>query len=417
MRRFIPRIDVSISIVAATIVFTQSAQAQKFTVLHSFTGGQDGSQPMAGVTMDKAGNLYGTAQVGGAGYGTVFRLKQYGSGWIFTPFFTFGGNDGAYPYARVVIGPNGSLYGTTYQGGSWGSGAVFNLRPPPHASPNVLGSWLETVLYSFAGDGDGGNPGFGDLAFDQAGNLYGTTIIGGEGYGTVYELTPSDGGWTESIVYSFAGGKNDGSWPYAGVVFGKSGNLYGTTYQGGAGTGCGSTGCGTVYELTPSQSGWVENILYSFQSSSDGAAPAGGLIFDDAGNLYGATSDGGPAGGGTVFELSPSNGTWSYTVLFAFPGPGNGPWSTLAWDQAGNLYGTTASGGLYSRGTVFRLKPSNGGWVETDLYEFTGADDGAFPLGSATLDSSGNIYGTTRTGGDFNDCYPYGCGVVWEITP
>jgi uncharacterized repeat protein (TIGR03803 family) len=300
VRRFIPRIVVSISIVAATIVFTQSAQAQKFTVLHSFTGGQDGSQPMAGVTMDKAGNLYGTAQVGGAGYGTVFKLKQYGSGWIFTPFFTFGGNDGAYPYARVVIGPNGSLYGTTYQGGGMGWGAVFNLRPPPHASPNVLGSWLETVLYSFAEDGDGGNPGFGDLAFDQAGNLYGTTIIGG---------------------------------------------------------------------------------------------------------------------GGTVFQLSPSNGTWSYTVLFAFSGPGNAPWSTLAWDQAGNLYGTTASGGLYSRGTISKLMPSNGGWVETDLYEFTGTDDGAFPLGSVTLDSSGNIYGTTRTGGDLNDCYPDGCGVVWEITP
>src|SRR5208337_475040 len=199
--------------------------------------------------------------------GTVFGLSKKGSNWILNPLYTFaGGNDGAVPYARVIFGPDGSLYGTTYNGGGGGdSGTVFNLKPYPTACKTALCGWQETVLYRFSGGSDGANPGGGDLIFDQAGNLYGTTVNGGAyGAGTVFELMPFQGGWTESVLHSFSG--TDGAFPSAGLIFDKNGNLYSTTVGGG------STpyGCGTVFKLTASGSGWRENVLYNFQCGNDG---------------------------------------------------------------------------------------------------------------------------------------------------
>jgi len=383
--------------------------ANNFKILHNFSAAGDGALPMGPLSIDQAGNLYGTAQQGGSGNGTVFQLKQVQSGWVLNPLHTFsGGKDGAYPVAGVSIDPNGILYGTTYWQGSDDLGTVFSLRPASHAPKTALAGWSETVLHSFAGV-DGIYP-YSDLVFDQAGNLYGTTLTSGEyagGGGLVFQLTSNGlGGWTDNALYRFRGvGVGDGQNPFAGVVFDQLGNLYGTTWAGGIDNCRFQPGCGTVFQLTPSANRVIENVLYRFQNASDGANPDGGLILDASGNLYGTTS----SNAGTVFELSPSTGGWKYSLLYTFTGNG-GPRGNLTMDQAGNLYGTTFQDGTYSSGSVFKLTPSSGGWTETDLYDFSGPD-GANPMGGVTFDSRGNLFGTTAYGGD------YGCGVVWEITP
>jgi len=416
------------------VVAAQAAQAQTFTVLHNFTGGQDGARPQAGLTMDRAGNLYGTAFEGGGGNcslggvvgcGTAFRLSYKGSGRIFTPLYSFqAGNDGSYPQARVIIGPDGALYGTTLTGGTkgcysgyggYGCGTVFKLTPSPTACKTALCPWTENVLYRFTNSPDGRYPGYGDVVFDQVGNLYGTTTLGGNpNGGTVFQLTPSNGGWTKSVLYSFTGGL-DGAQPYAGVIFNQAGNLYGTTYTGGEGN-CLQITCGVVYKLTPSNGGWTESVLYSFTGGSDGGNPYAGVIFDQASNLYGTTWFGGLncSGGscGLVYELTPSNGGWTESVPHYFTGSdGANPYAGVIFDQAGNLYGATPFGGAYEAGAVFKLTPSSGGWTYTSLHDFTGGSDGWKPWGGVVLDQSGNIYGTTAGGG------AYGYGVVWEITP
>ncbi|MGO9516521.1 MAG: choice-of-anchor tandem repeat GloVer-containing protein [Candidatus Korobacteraceae bacterium] len=411
----------------------QTAQAQTYKVIYTFTGGADGATPYAGVTLDKAGNLYGTAFFGGDlacdapnGCGTVYKLTHKGSGWTFNPLYSFaGGSDGAGSSARVIFGPHGTLYSTTWMGGtgtncSYGGGAtscgtVFNLRPFPSVCKTGLCPWMETVLYDLTGyPNDGGLPFFGDLLFDQAGNAYGTTyegggsdLCGGDGCGTVYQLTPSGSGWTEGVLHSFTG-PPDGENPYSGVIFDQAGKLYGTTSSGGTGGG------GVVYQLTPSESGWTEKVLYNFQGGPDGAAPIAGLIFDQSGNLYGATFSGGGNGGGTVFKLTPSGGTWTYSALYYLSGPPArvcGPEGTLVMDGAGNLYGTTLCDGIYSFGSVFKLTPSGGSWSYTSLHDFTNGSDGRYPYSNVAFDANGNLYGTASAGGS------QGFGVVWQITP
>jgi len=396
---------------ALTAVLAQTAQAQTFKVIHTFTGGGDGANPYSGLTIDQAGNLYGTASLGGtSGNGTVFRLSKKGSGWVFTPLYSFQGPpDGGTPQARVVFGPDGILYGTTSFGGSCGGcGTVFTLRPYPTACTTALCGWQETVIYSFTGGSDGTNPATGDLIFDQAGNLYGTTIGGGAyGYGTVFELVPSRGGWTEKVLYSFTGG-NDGSQPFAGVIFDKAGNLYGTTVYAGSGD------WGTVYKLTPSGSGWLGSAIYAFQNGSDGREAFGGLLFDQSGNLYGTDWWGGQHDSGTVFNLALSNGNWTFSVVYSFSAYGaRGPAASLVMDGTGNIYGTTVNDGhgSYGSGNVFKLILAGGSWTYTSLYDFTGGEDGSEPLCSVIFDANGNLYGTTYYGG-VNDN-----GVVWEITP
>lgn len=392
------RIGSALAIVLMLMVFTgPPVQAQLFTTLHTFTYGADGAEPDAGLSMDRAGRLYGTASSGGrpsCDYcGTVFKMEHNGSSWLLVPLYEFNGPDGATPQARVIIGPNGNLYGTTTYGGSAGKGVVFRLQPPATACKSVLCPWRETVLHSFAGGSDGANPEFGDLTFDRQGNIYGTTPNGGSspcGCGVVYELSPSSGGWTEKILYSFQGGQ-DGEAPLAGVVFDNAGNLYGTAAFGGAYQG------GAVYELTPSGLAWTESIIYSFTGQSDGNEPYGGLIFDGSGNLYGTTF----AGATTVYELSPSSGGWMFTVLHAF-GAYEGSVATLTFDAAGNLYGTLTIASQ-EPAEVFRLTPSGGQWTVTG---FAG-EIGTYPLGNVVLDASGNLY-TTAAGNP---------GYVFEVTP
>lgn len=385
----------------------QPAQAQTYKVIHNFTGGIDGAAPYAGLTMDEAGHFYGTTcgapcVTGVSNAGTVFRLSRKGSGWILTTLYTFrGGNDGAGPMARVIIGPDGNLYGTTYQGGGSGCGGagcgtVFRLQPRTSAPASVLGSWTETVLYSFAEGNDGANPYLADLIFDGAGNIYGTTWSGGAyGQGTVFELMKSQGAWTESVLHAFAGG-SDGAEPSGGLAWDCGGMLEGTTFMGG------SYDNGTIFQFVSSASGWTENIIYSFQGGTDGANPVGGV------NAYcseiGTTCHGGRYGGGTAFIL--------HDDLFHADFQGvEGPWAALSGAN-GVLYGTTYADGLYQSGTVFSLEGC-AGWGLNSLHDFTGGEDGGYPVSSLIIQGGGvitEVFGTASSGG------ANGHGVVFEIT-
>ena len=417
-----------VTVVGLAMVLTQPALTQTYNVIHNFMGVGDGNEPNYGLTIDANGNLYGTTFGGDSGTGNAYMLSPNNSGWTLTQLYGFsGGSDGAAPYAAVIFGPDGSLYGTTgfggtkgigtcfTGGGKTGCGTVYKLTPSN-------GNWAESVLYDFTGGSDGATPFGARLIFDQAGNLYGTTFSGGGkncsgGCGVVYELTPSNGEWTESVLYTFGGG-TDGANPWAGVIFDQSGNLYGTTSGGGA------YGQGTVYELTPSASGWTLKTLYSFQNtkgSQDGGQPYAGLIFDQSGNLYGATTKGGANGGGTVFELTPTNGVWSFQTLYGFAGSGggqltDGPVASLVMDSVGSLYGSTAGDGAYRFGAVFKLaSASGGGWTYTSLYDFTGNNDGRTPRSNLVFDQYGNLYGTA-SGGPSQPACGGPCGLVFEIT-
>ena len=383
-----------------------TAQTQTLTALYSFGNGNVGSQPDSGLIMDQAGRLYGTASSGGTqGYGTIYRASRAGSGWTVTPLYSFqGGTDGAYPLASVAFGPDGTLYGTTSEGGNAGNGTVFNLRPPASVCKTVLCPWTETVLYRFTGGSDGGfgvyPSAYADaLIFDRAGNIYGTTPNGGAfGGGVVFKLTRSGGSWTESVLWSFSG--PDGSDPLSGVIFDSAGNLYGTTEGGG------TRGEGVVYELSPSESGWTQSILYSF-GAEDAPYPFGGVTMDAQGNLYGTT--GGFYTGGEAYELTPTNGSWTVSRREIFAAY-EGPFDTPTLDAEGNLYGTISFAGPGGYGEVFKLTPSGGGWVFNDLADFDAANGGD-PVGRVILDANGNLYGTTVFGGEYSN------GIVWELTP
>lgn len=381
---------------AATPILVPSAQAQSYTVLHSFAGLGDGSAPYAGLTMDRAGNLYGTT----AG-NSVFKLSRRTGNWTFSTLFDFTTLDQGYaPMSGVIFGPDGSLYGTTSDGGGENSfGVVYNLKPPPTLCRAFSCPWSETILLTFD-VGNGAYP-LGNLVFDNAGNLYGTTLEGGRGSGVAYELSPSHGSWTETVLDYFSGEE-----PYTGFAIDGAGNLYSTT--------CVPDG-GVIYELN--HAGWQFQTLFSFDYF-DGSNPFGGVIFDSSGNLYGGTECGGTGHDGTIFELSPSGGGWTLNTLYNFGNGANecgGPYARLTMDASGNLYGTTYAGGAYLYGSVFKLSPSDGGWEFTDLHDFCASgppcSDGAYPYSTVVFDSEGNLYGTASKGGAHN------LGVVWEITP
>ena len=385
-------------------VWTLSLSRPGETVLYAFNWNSDGANPTGGVVRDSSGNLYGALHNGGAyGEGSVFELSPSKGGWKETTLHSFtGGADGRLPWggAGLIIDSAGNLYGTTAYGGASGNGSVFELSPSN-------GAWTETVLYSFHAN-DGYLPEAG-LVRDKSGNLYGTTASGGKyGYGVAFELSLSNGSWTETVLHDFTGGV-DGASPTANLILDKSGNLYGTTPLGG------SYGWGTVFELTLSNGSWAETVLYSFSSSNgDGALPQVGLVFDSAGNLYGTTRGGGTYGYGTVFQLNPSNGIWTESILYDFGcgNPGCFPDGTLTLDKLGNLYSTTEGGGTYGYGTVFELTLSNGSWTESVLHSFGSGADGIDPTGSLIFDKSGNLYGTTVSGGGSGKS-----GVVFEVTP
>jgi uncharacterized repeat protein (TIGR03803 family) len=262
------------------------------------------------------------------------------------------------------------------------------------------------VIYRFQGSPDAGSPSYEPLVVDQGGNLYGTSINGGCcDYGDVYELSRSGSGWNDALIYNHF---VDGG-PMSGLAFDTAGNLYGTTNLVGYGGG--------IYQLSPAGSGWHFNLILDLDNIMNGGdGPQGGVIADAAGNLYGTTVDGGTGGGGTVFELSA--GSWNFSLLYSFDGS-SGPRESLTLDSAGKLYGTTYGDGAYSRGSVFKLSPSANGWIYTDLHDFTGGSDGAAPISNVVVDAQGNLYGTASLGGTGTNCYQgsdYGCGVVWEIT-
>ena len=406
------------AIFTVTLLVTSSWAGEK--VLHNFgLSNTDGQTPVASLVMDSAGNLYGTTMIGGSkNVGTVFETSPNGSGgWTSAVLYSFGqtGTDGQNPEAGLIFDSAGNLYGTTYAGGSASGGTVFEL------SPNGSGGWTERVLHNFGiSTGDGQNPQAG-LVADSAGNLYGTTANGGtQSEGTVFEMSPNgSGGYTEKVLHHFFLTTDDGENPEAGLIFDGAGNLYGTTFAGG------SAGHGTVFELVANGSGgFTEKVLHNFfvhGDANDGSNPQAALVFDTAGNLYGTTKTGGSEffGAGAVFELTPSGpGAWSEKVLhtFAFSGPdGKNPESALILDSAGNLYGTAYKGGTTDEGIVFKMTPNgSGGWTESVIHNFqvvSGNNDGANPQGGLIFDTAGNLYGTTDKGGN------HSAGAVFEVTP
>jgi len=375
----------------AMLIPLPTIQAQTYTVLYSFSGSCGGGFAIGGVTLDQNGRIYGTTAYGGAhNGGAVYRLAREGEGWICSPLYGFGyqDQDGSNPYAGVVFGPGGLLYGTTSDYGAYGYGTVFSLQPPASACKSFLCPWLETILYNFTGGADGAYPGYGKLTFDQAGNLYGTTLYGGaRGDGAVFKLTPSGSGWTESVIWDFP---NSGT-PLSGVIFDSAGNLYGTTPS-------------MVYELSPTQSGWTETTL----STSVGGA--GGLTWDAQGDLFGITGDGNQGGDASVYKLTPQNGGWTSSVLYDFGMLYFAPAAAPTFDAQGNLYGPLPS---YpnQNGEIFKLTPSGNQWTYSPYHQFTGGSGGTAPVGAVVFDANGNMYGTTA-GVDVG-----GESAVWEITP
>ncbi len=397
-------------LIAGVLSLSLTAQAQTFKVLYKFTGGSDGAEPYAGVVADADGNLYGTTYYGGSsGYGTVYELTPGSGGWQESVLHAFtDGEDGGLPFAGLTFDSAGNLYGTASSGGTGcggGCGTVFELSP----------GWSFTVLYNFQGGAGGGNPDAG-VILDRHGNLYSTSNAGGkDGDGSVFELSQGTGGWKETLLHSFNG--KDGCELIDTPIFDAAGNLFGTTLV------CGSGG-GTVWELL--HGSWKEKTLYSF-TGSGGDNSWTGVVLDKAGNIYGVTRSGGKYEQGVVFKLAPqSRGKWKETVLHSFEGgpDGDQPFTTPVLDKAGNLWGTTSSGGdlscgaPYGCGTVFKLTPGKGGrWKKTIVHAFAGNDGWDPDLGNLMIDAAGNIYGTTVFGGQ-GDCFSGdGCGVVFEITP
>jgi hypothetical protein len=410
------------------------ASAQVETVLHKFTGGADGIQPMA-LSEDSAGNLYGATSMGGdnsactyyEGCGIVYQLvesPETGT-WIENILYSFASGSGGYTAATaLLIDSAGNLYGANVWGGASNYGVVFELSPP--AAPGA--AWTETVLYNFASVEETQATG---LTFDAQGNLYGESPGLATG-GSIFELTPPaapGGAWTHNVLYSFTGLDNSPATPVGGLAFDKNGNLYGSTFLGGSHQGCsGNSGWGTIFELAkPATQGgaWDLHVLYRFKGENgDGAYPSGGVVFH-GNKLYGTTEYGGGDQGcgygyGSVFEVSPptgSGGSWTETPIFSFDyNDGSGPMAGVTFDPAGNLYSTTQSNvSSVSSGEVFELSPpvtQGGEWTQTILHAFTGHSDGGATLSGVVIGSHGVIYGTTVNGGN---AAGGGDGVVYKI--
>jgi uncharacterized repeat protein (TIGR03803 family) len=386
------------------LLSTPPVHAQTYSLIHSFNGA-DGASPYAGVSLNN-GVLYGSTFGGGnTDCGTLYQLAPAGSNWAFTSIYLFQGGqfetDGCAPQGRPVFGPDGHLYATASVGGQFGSGLVFRLTPPIAVCKVANCFWKQDALHqypAFAGDGRGLN--HEDLVWDARGNIYGMTGSGGSaGMGTVFEMMNTGNNWTEAPIYSFTSFNN--AEPQNGVVFDSSGNIFGVTNA-------------SIFELSyVPGAGWQETTIHEFDPGNDGGTSYGALIIDDAGNLYGTTSTGGPGGAGTVFELFRSGNAWNFEVIYSFSGtPGTGPFSTLSMDSAGNLYGTTYLQGANGAGNVFKLSNTPNGWEYSSLHDFTGLfHDGYAPISQVTIGPDGTLYGTTTHGGQFE------MGAVWMIKP
>jgi uncharacterized repeat protein (TIGR03803 family) len=393
---------------AALLALCTTAQgASKYEVLHNFTGGADGNGN-SGVTLDQKGNLYAPSLGGGTGNcrdgcGLILELSRKANGkWHESVLYNFQRRGCGEPLRHFRLRLPGNLYGTTVWGGAHGYGTVFELARGD-------GGWSEKLLHSFCGPQpgctSGGAPQAG-VVMDGAGNLYGTA-------GVAYELSPDGSRWKETVLHRFTGESGDGYGPFAGLIRDQGGNLYGTTQLGGL--QCGSSTCGTVYQLSPQADGrWKETILFRFNGKNGAWPGAGALYMDGSGALYGTTENGGSYGG-VVFKLTPeAGGRWSYAILYEFEGGAGGwlPDAGVVMDKSGNLYGTTDGGGGPSGcGGIYRLAPQpEGKWKYTVLHRFSGPD-GCAPAGNLAIDQSGNLYGGTVLGGK------YGYGAVFELTP
>lgn len=352
------------------------------TILHSFMGGADGGGSSAALALGSDGNFYGTTTFGGASnLGTVFKITPAGLETVIHSF-AGGANDGISPVAALVQGTDGNFYGTTQTGGPSGQGTVFK----------ITSAGVEAVLYSFTGGTDGSNP-YAALTQGADGNFYGTTRSGGtSNNGTMFKVTP---GGVETVLHSFAGGANDGSFPQAAVVQGADGNFYGTNSAGGA------SNSGNFIKITPTG---TESVIYSFNSGPEGQNPVG-MIQGNDGNFYGTTHGGGIGGNGTVFKVKGG----VETALYSFAGgttDGDYP-SALIQGSDGSLYGTTQQGGANNAGTVFRITL---GGAETVLYSFAGGTDASQPQAALIQGSDGSFYGTSMGGGVHSQ------GTVFRIT-
>lgn len=391
---------------ALTLPFALAA-ATTTEVIVSFEE-DEGEYADTDLETDSAGNIYGTTVLGGDfGGGTVFQLSPTANGWVHTVLYSFtGGVDGGEPYKGVTIDSQGNLYGTAVTGGSGncegGCGVVYKLT-------NSKGTWTQTVVHAFTGGNDGSGPG-ARVTVDRAGNIYGMAPTGGAfGLGTIYKIRPvPHGSWTFNVIHAFTGGP-DGATGSAGRMILRNGHLYGAVTAGG------NFGSGIVFELRAGGGGDRDlKVLYSFRGQPDGSFPYGALIFDGSGNIYGTTYYGGANGIGSVYKLSRQPiGEWTEEVIYSFQegADGNSPISNLVFDNAGNLYGTTSEGGL-GRGTIFKLTPvAPGKWNETVVHAFEGPPDGGFAYNGMVVDNFGNFYGATVHGGDADD------GCVYQFTP
>jgi uncharacterized repeat protein (TIGR03803 family) len=398
------------SILTVLLLVCGSASAANTTQIYSFGGGSDGEYTDTELVRDSAGNLYGTSVQGGTfGGGTVFQLSPSGSGWTHTVLYNFtGGTDGGEPYKGVTLDAHGNLYGTAVTGGGGscegGCGVTYKL------SRNG-GAWTQTVIHEFTGGNDGSGPG-SPVTIDQHGNVYGTTPTGGaNGVGVVYEIKPGAGGsWNLVVLHTFTGGTDGLGGSASRLLLDAAGNLYGVNTVGGA------NGFGNVFELSPSSGSWKLTTLYSFKDQPDGASPYGGVIFDKSGNLYGTTYYAGAHDFGTVYKLAHNQNSWTESVLYSFKGgpDGNSPISTLASDAQGNFYGTSSDGGSTQCGcgTIFKISPSTGGgWTESVVYRFTGAPKPGFAYNGMVPDGKESFYGATVHGGTGND------GAIYKFTP
>jgi uncharacterized repeat protein (TIGR03803 family) len=361
--------------------------AQTLTTLYSFTGQADGADPLGDLIMDSQGNLYGMTALGGNftncspnSCGVIYEISPSGQETILYSFV--GGVDGGEPSGGLTMDARGNLYGTTPSFGKNSWGVAFEF---------VRSTSTFRLLYTFGGKPDGGEP-EGRLLRDGQGNLYGVTAEGGtRNRGTVYKLTSAG---VETILHNFVQSA-DGALPNAGLIRDSKGNFYGTTILGG------TYSIGTVYKLGPAGG---ESVVATFHGV-DGQNPYGGLVRSATGYLYGTTEVGGGAGLGTVFAVTP---TGVESPVYNFSGAdGEYPFSDLVMDAQGNLYGTTSGGGAFGHGTVFKVTPTG---TLTTLYSFTGGNDGKSPIGGLLMDAQGNLYGTSG-GGAFNS------GTVFKLTP
>jgi uncharacterized repeat protein (TIGR03803 family) len=388
-------------IVLFACTMASSALAQQYTLLYNFTGNADGDTPAGTLIRDSQGNLYGTTQYGGnasglAGHGTVFEYTASGQ---MNTLYAFTGNaDGSNPFAGVVRDTQGNLYGTTPYGGTFTSYCAQGCG----VVYEITSVGEELVRHSFEGS-DGLFP-MGGLFIDAQGYLYGTTMTGGSNgvnAGTVFSLSP---GFIFGTIYGFEANR-DGELPYAGVTIDNLGDIYGiTTYGGEIGASVSHRSNGTVFEINRYG---VKETPHTFSGGLDGAHPYGALAWSQKGGLYGTTSSGGKLGwngGGTVFQMEPAG---EEKIVHEFTGTPDGgyPFAGVTLDTNGNIYGTTYYGGEYGQGSVFMITPSG---KETILHSFSGSD-GAGPYGGLVLDGSGNIYGAAAFGG------AYGAGTLFEI--